>query len=151
MEERWIIKIGKLDLEYLDGLLNKNVWKAFTTIHAGIHQQMKTILVYKFKKHEEGVAFGAGNSEKSKFLKDRRFFELMNYLFVTGIIEEGFRKKIEDFNIGINKKLAHIDVYEKTETSDEDIKKLCLDGIEIIKELDKILQEIFFGKIIINH
>lgn len=154
MKEGWMINIGKIDLEYLDRLLNQSVWKAFATIHAGIHNQMKLIILFKFKKQEKGVAFGDFRSSKKwEFLKDkkREFSELANYLFVTGIIEEDFRDEILKFNKHRNTKLGHINIYAENEISDEDIKKLCLDGIKIIKELDEIFQEILFGKIIIKH
>ncbi len=147
-----MFEIGELDLEYLDRLINQNVWKAFATIHAGIHEQMRVILLYRFQKTKKGVAFGVGNPEKRKFLNDndRGFFELANYLFVTEIIEEDFRDEILKFNKSRNKKLGHINVY-KTEISDEDVKELCLDGIAIMGKLDEIIQDIFFGKAIIKH
>ena len=140
MEEKLLYNCNKLSLDYLNKLVETNAWKAFATIHAGIHHQLCMILRYKFKKDNSLNL----HKEKWNIIKKKYFAPLVNDLFVVGLIENPLKTKLLDFNTKRNQKLGHINIYEKIEIPDEEIKEICLDGIEIIKELDKIIETIFF-------
>lgn len=145
MKEELLYKCNKLSLDYFDNLMKQNVWKAFATIHSGIHHQLRIILRYKFAKNEKGEPLG-NHPEKWKIIENKRFYNLVNDLFITGIITKDVKQKLLNFNSNRNKKLGHINIYEKSEISDDEIIKLCQQGLEIIKRLDKIIQNIFFTK-----
>ena len=143
MTERLIYNGNKLSIGYFDRLLNENVWKAFATIHAGIHHQMKIILRYKFNKNEKEEFIG-NHEEKWNIIEKKYFAPLVKDLFVIGLIDESLKSKLTNFNDSRNKKLGHINIYEKTEPSDNEIKQICLQGIDIVKELDEIIHDIIF-------
>jgi hypothetical protein len=145
MVERLLYNCNKLSLEYFDKILNENVWKAFTTIHAGIHHQMRFILWYKSIKNNE-IASSTHPNKKWDLIYDKRFAGIVNDLFITGAIDENFKGKILTFNTHRNRKIGHIDIYEAKEPSDEEIRQICLEGIEIIKGLDEIIHNILFPK-----
>ncbi len=136
---------NKLSLKYFDELMKQNVWKAFAIIHSGIHHQMKIILRYKFRNNNAGKPLGY-HPEKWNIITQKRFFGLLNDLFITGLITKELKEKIEIFNKNRNEKIGHINVYDGTEISDEEIKEICMQGIDIIKDLDKVIQGIFFPK-----
>ncbi len=145
MEDRLIYNGNKLSLEYFDNLLSENVWKALATIYAGIHHQMKIILRYRFNKNEKGEFLG-NHVEKWNIINKKYFTPLFKDLFAIGLIEENLKSKLAKFNKVRNDMLGHINIYEHVEPSDDEIKQICLEGIEIVKELDKIIHDIFFPK-----
>ncbi len=146
MEDALIYNGNKLSLEYFDKLINENVWKAFATIHAGIHHQMKIIMRYKFNKNEKGEFLG-NHVEKWNIISRKYFAPLFKDLFAVGLINETLKSKLFNFNKARNDMMGHINIYEQIEPSDDEIRKVCLDGIEIVKELDKIIYDIFFPKV----
>lgn len=96
---------------------------------------------YKFNKNDKGEPLG-NHPEKWKIIENKQFHGLVNDLFITGCITRDFKEKLLNFNRYRNKKLGHIDVYEHAEVPDKEVKKLCLDGLELVKDLDKIIQYI---------
>ncbi|MBI2546903.1 MAG: hypothetical protein HYW23_00465 [Candidatus Aenigmarchaeota archaeon] len=143
MEDRLLYNGNKLSLDYFDNLLKQNIWKAFATIHAGIHHQMKIILRYKFNKDENDQPLG-NHPEKWNIVNKKYFAPLAKDLFILGIIKKDFEEEILRFNSDRNDKLGHINIYESAEPSDDEIKQICLNGVEIVKELDKIIHDTFF-------
>jgi len=136
---------NKLDLEYFKELMEVNVWKAFATIHSGIHHQMKIILLYHSKGNRNRDFF-KHYRKRWKIIKRKMFHPLLNDLFVCGIINDNLHQEIADFNTNRNRKLGHINIYEKVEVPDKQIRTLCERGVKISKELDKILSSVLFSK-----
>ena len=133
---------NKLSLEYFDNLINSNVWKAFATIHSGVHQQLRIILRYKYNKDKRGKPLGY-HKEKWNIILRKTFDNLIKDLFIIGIIEEPLKTKLIHFNLARNKLLGHIDIYERTEVDDKEIEKICILGLEICILLDEIIKKIF--------
>ncbi|MBI4152218.1 hypothetical protein HY495_00775 [Candidatus Woesearchaeota archaeon] len=146
MSKKELLYTGnKLSLNYFNNLIETNIWKAFATIHAGIHHQLRIILRYKFDKDENGKPFG-NHKEKWKIIEDKSFAQILRDLFITGIIDEPLKNKLSNFNNKRNRQLGHINIYDGKEVSDEEIKELCKSGIEIGVSLDDIIKLILFRK-----
>lgn len=146
MSKKELLYTGnKLSLNYFNDLIEKNVWKTFAIIYAGMHRQLRIILRYKFNKDENGKPFGH-HQEKWKIIENKLFAPLVKDLFITGIIDEPLKSKLLNFNNKRNKKLGHINIYDGKEISDEEIKELCENGIDICIALDNIIKSILFNK-----
>ena len=139
-EERFIYNIKGISLEYFQELVNSNVWKAFAIIYAGIHHQMKIILVYKDK-----IKVSTNNHAKRwTIINNKSFFQCIDDLYIIEAINDELHQELKEFNTNRNKKLGHLDAYQKLDISDETINNICLHGIKLSKKLDKIIHSIFF-------
>lgn len=141
---------NKLSLNYFNNLIETNGWKAFATIHAGMHHQLRIILRYKFNKDEKDKPLGH-HEEKWKIIKNKYFSPLVKDLFITGIIDKSLKNKLLNFNNERNKQLGHINIYDSKEVPDEKIKQLCESGIEICVALDDIIKSSLFLPSHYNH
>jgi len=93
MSKKELLYTGnKLSLNYFNNLIETNIWKAFATIHWGIHHQLRIILRYKFNKDENGKPLSY-HKEKWKIIEDKFFAPLVKDLFITGIIDEPLKGK----------------------------------------------------------
>lgn len=141
MEERFVYNIGGLSLEYFNTLIKENVWKAFAVIHAGIHHQMKIILTY----YKDKVKTSANNHEIRWNLIDKKTFsQCIDDLYIIEAIGDKLREELKRFNTDRNNKLAHLDPYKKREINNEELKKVCDEGVEIARQLDKVIHDCFF-------
>ena len=141
MEERFIYNIGGLSLEYFNTLIKENIWKAFAVIHTGIHHQMKIILTY----YKHKVKTLVNNHEISwKFIDKKTFSQCIDDLYISEAIGDKLREELKRFNTDRNNKLAHLDPYKKREITNEELKKVCEGGVEVARQLDKVIHDCFF-------
>jgi len=144
MEETFLYNAGGLSLPYFKSLIASNVWKAFAIIHAGIHHQMRIILTYHGGKIRKS---SNDHAKRWKLITEKKFGKCIDDLYIIEAIDEDLYSKLKDFNAKRNRELGHINLYErKEEPKDEDIKKHCIQGVEIAKLLDGVIRNCLFSE-----
>ncbi|HLC50140.1 MAG TPA: hypothetical protein VJI97_01815, partial [Candidatus Nanoarchaeia archaeon] len=80
-----------------------------------------------------------------KFINEKKFGTCINDLYIIEAINEGLWSRLKSFNAKRNSELGHINLYERREEpSNEEIKKHCLEGVEIAKLLDGVIRNCVF-------
>ena len=144
------IIIGKSYLQFLQNQIDTNPWKAFVIIHATLENQMRYILyflpkAYKIEKiFSSQTKFGKGYYPLrwKKIIGMRSFAALVDTLLVICAIDQTLRENLMNFNNDRNKMVAHLG--ERKVVRDTTIRKSCLKGFELVKEMNDVIRRIFF-------
>jgi hypothetical protein len=132
------------NFDYLGKLIEENPYKAFVLIHETLQSQMKFALYYDKKERFKGDDFG----KRWPLLTATRYFgELTKICFIIGLIDGKLYDRLNTFNRDRNEVIGHIDPRHPKDVSDEQVKKICERGLELMKELRARIMDVFFGRV----
>lgn len=136
-------------LQYLRSLVDSNPWKAFVIIHASLKSQIEYMLYYLPEAHHIKMIVSSQTiidtseqrSLRWKIITSLRYRESVDSLLVGCLIDKTLRDRLVNFNNDRNKMVAHIG-HGKV-AKDATIRKSCLKGFELLKEINRIFAQKF--------
>jgi hypothetical protein len=129
---------------YLQKMIEDNPYKAFVVIHATLQSQMRFALCYDKRERLRGDDFG----KKWRLLGTYQYFgQLTKICFITGLIDSKLFDRLNTFNRDRNDLIGHIDPRATEDISDDQVKRICEQGLELVKELRARIMDVLFGRV----